>query len=56
MTAKEREKQVIQAIANERLEGLNVSEEAQEIFDDYITGKMTAEEAAEQVFRRYGVA
>ena len=56
MTARERKKRVSQAIANERLEGLDVSQKTREIFDDYVSGKMTAKEAAEQVFQRYGVS
>lgn len=50
----ERRKKVEQAIANEKLEGLNVSFATRKVMDDYIAGKMTAAEAAEQVNARYG--
>ena len=42
---------VKQAIANERLEGLKVSEESKRIADNYIVGKVTAKEAA----KKYGL-
>lgn len=46
---------VKQAIANERLEGLKVSEESKRIADNYIVGKVTAKEAAKKIRARYGV-
>ena len=56
MTAEERKEKVEQAVANERLEGLEISRETREVLDDYIAGKMTAKQAARQVYERYGVA
>lgn len=50
-----RKNTVRQAIANERLEGLKVSEESKKIADNYIVGKMTAKEAAKKIRARYGV-
>ena len=50
-----RKEKVKQAIANERLEGLWVSKDTKRTLDDYIAGKVSASEAAEQVFARYGV-
>ena len=55
MTEQERKEQVRQAIANERLEGLEVSPETKQTLDEYIAGKLSAEEAAAQVFARYGI-
>ena len=55
MTAEERQKQVDDAIANEKLEGLEVSSHTRKIMDDYVAGKVTAKQAAEQVYSRYGV-
>lgn len=55
MAAEERQKQVDEAIANERLEGLEVSSHTREIMDDYVAGKVSAKEAAKQVYSRYGV-
>jgi cell filamentation protein len=46
---------VKQAIANERLEGFQVSEESKRIADSYIVGKVTAKEAAKKIRARYGV-
>lgn len=50
-----RKEKVKQAIANERLEGLNISKDTKKTLDNYIAGKVSAKEAAEQVFARYGV-
>ena len=55
MTAEERQKQVDDAIANEKLEGLEVSSHTRKVMDDYVAGKVTAKQAAEQVYSRYGV-
>ena len=55
MTSEERRIAVEQAIANQRLEGAEVSPETLKTMDDYIAGKITAEEAAERVYARYGV-
>lgn len=49
-----RRKTVKQAVANERLEGLKVSREAQKIADSYITGKASAKQAAAKIRARYG--
>ena len=54
METAKRRKKVERAIANERLEGLSVSKTTRKVLDDYIVGKLSAEEAAEQVFSRYG--
>lgn len=53
-TTKKRQKSVEQAIANERLEGLEVSETSQKIASDYIAGKVSAAEAAAKIRARYG--
>ncbi|MDR0625866.1 MAG: antitoxin VbhA family protein [Bifidobacteriaceae bacterium] len=51
----EREHIVAQAIANERLEGLIVSEESRRIADRYIVGEASASEAAAKIRERYGI-
>ncbi len=50
-----RKEKVKQAIANEKLEGLNISKNTRETLDEYIAGKISAKEAAQQVYDRYGV-
>lgn len=50
-----RKEKVKQAIANEKLEGLNISINTRETLDEYIAGKISAKEAAQQVYDRYGV-
>ena len=50
-----KKERVKQAIANERLEGLTVSRATRRTLKDYAVGKISAKEAAEQVFSRYGV-
>lgn len=55
MTEEERKTQVERAIANERLEGLEVSPETRELLDGYIVGEMTADEVAKKVYQRYGI-
>ena len=50
-----RKEKVEQAIANEKLEGLKVSKDAKRTLNNYIAGKISAKEAAQQVFARYGV-
>ena len=45
---------VRQAVANERLEGLKVSAESQKIADNYVAGKVSAQEAAKKIRARYG--
>lgn len=49
-----RQKTVIQAIANEKLEGLKVSTETRKIADTYVTGKVSAKAAAAKIRARYG--
>ena len=50
-----RKEKVKQAIANEKLEGLNISKNTKKTLDEYIAGKISAKEAAQQVYARYGV-
>ena len=49
-----REKVVKQAVANENLEGLSVSQEARKLADNYITGKASAKSVAAKIRARYG--
>lgn len=51
----ERKEKVKQAIANEKLEGLSVSANAKKTLDEYVAGKISAKEAAGQIYSRYGV-
>lgn len=51
---KKREKIVQQAIANEKLEGLKVSQETRKIADNYIAGKASAKSVAAKIRARYG--
>lgn len=46
---------VKQAIANEKLEALSISKNTKKTLDNYIAGKVSAKEAANQVYSRYGV-
>ena len=55
MDKKARQQVVKQAIANERLEGLEVTKETKKIANDYICGKLSAKEAANKIRARYGV-
>lgn len=50
-----RKEKVKQAIANEKLEGLSISKDTKKTLDEYIAGKISAKEAAQQVYTRYGV-
>lgn len=50
-----RKEKVEQAIANEKLEGLGISKLTKKTLNEYIAGKISAKEAAEQVYARYGV-
>jgi len=50
-----RTRQVEQAIANQRLDGLVVSEEAKRIADNYVVGKVSAQEAAQKIRDRFGI-
>jgi hypothetical protein len=52
---KKRKNTVRQAVANERLEGLKVSEDSQKIADNYVVGKASAKEAAKKIRARYGL-
>lgn len=52
--AQKRQKTVEQAIANEKLEGLKVSTESRKIADNYVTGKVSAKDAAVKIKARYG--
>lgn len=53
-STQKRQKIVKQAIANEKLEGLKVSQETKKIADSYITGKVSAKDAAAKIKARYG--
>ncbi len=50
-----RKEKVKQAVANEKLEGLSISKNTQKTLDEYVAGRISAKEAAEQVYARYGV-
>jgi hypothetical protein len=52
--ARQREKTVKQAIANEKLEGLKVSQETRKIANNYVTGKASAKSVAAKIRARYG--
>ncbi|MDR2973778.1 MAG: antitoxin VbhA family protein [Propionibacteriaceae bacterium] len=52
----QRQAEVRQAVANERLENLVVSEESQRIADNYIVGKVDAKQVADQIRARYGIS
>lgn len=47
---------VKQAVANQRLEGLVVSEDAKRIADNYIADKASAKEAAQKIRDRFGIS
>lgn len=49
-----RKKVVKQAVANERLEGLEVSRESKLVADNYVVGKLSAQEAAAKIRKRFG--
>jgi hypothetical protein len=53
-STQKRQKIVNQAIANEKLEGLKVSPESQKIAGNYVTGKVSAKDAAAKIKARYG--
>lgn len=55
MTKQEREFAVKQAIANEELEGIKVSNEARRLAGEYIAGKASIRQAARQIRARYGI-
>lgn len=50
-----RKEKVKQAIANERLEGIGISNSTKKTLNEYAAGKISAKEAAKQVYARYGV-
>ena len=52
---KRRDAHVRQAVANERLEGLEVSAVAQRIADRYVVGEASAKEVASKIRERYGI-
>lgn len=54
-TDRRRAARVERAVANERLEGLVVSEDARRIADSYVVGKASAREAAAKIRARYGI-
>jgi len=54
-TDRRRAARVKRAVANERLEGLVVSEDAKRIADSYVVGKASAREAAAKIRARYGI-
>lgn len=54
-TRQQRTKNVTRAIANERLEGLKVSQESRKIADNYIAGKASAKQVSSKIRARYGV-
>jgi len=51
-----RRSQIDQAVANERLERLVVSEDSRRIADNYVVGQASAAEVAEKIRERYGIA
>ena len=54
MPMQKREKTVKQAVANEKLEGLQVSRETRKIADSYVAGKASAKSVAAKIRARYG--
>lgn len=50
-----RRKIVKQAVANQKLEGLKVSDESLKIADNYITGEVSVKSVAEKIRSRYGI-
>jgi hypothetical protein len=52
----DRTQRVNQAVANERLEGLTVSEESKRIADNYVVGKASVQAVAQKIRERYGIA
>ena len=51
----DRQKRVKRAVANQRLEGLEVSEDSKRLADNYVVGKASAKQAAEMIRQRYGI-
>lgn len=55
-TATQRRKKIVkQAVANQKLEGLKVSQESLKIADSYVVGKASAKEVAAKIRTRYGI-
>ena len=54
-TTDERRTTVEQAVANQRLEDLAVSQESIRIADNYVVGTASAKEVAENIRARYGI-
>ena len=54
MEVHERRWKVVQAIANEKLEELSISNFTMRVLDDYVSGKITVHEAAQIVNAHYG--
>ena len=55
MKESRRSQQVKQAVANQRLEGLVVSEDVKRIADNYVVGKASAQETAQKIRDRFGI-
>ena len=55
LSIKKRARTVKQAIANEKLEGLQVSRETRKIADSYVAGKAPAKAVAAKIRARYGM-
>lgn len=53
--AQDRAQLVDEAVANERLEGLTVDDDAKRIADRYVVGEASAKEVAEEIRARYGI-
>ena len=53
-SVKKRKNTVKQAVANEKLEGLKVSQTSKKIADNYIAGKASAKSVAAKIRARYG--
>lgn len=54
VVTKKRSKAVNQAVANQKLEGLKVSRESKKIASEYVSGKLSAKQAAHKIRTRYG--
>ncbi|MDR0782814.1 MAG: antitoxin VbhA family protein [Propionibacteriaceae bacterium] len=54
-TTTARRERVEQAVANERLENLVVSEESLRIADNYVVGTASASQVAAEIRERYGI-
>jgi Antitoxin VbhA len=54
LVIKKRKKVVRLALANQKLEGLKVTQEARKIADSYVVGKVSAKTVAARIRARYG--